>query len=112
MTGFEDAPVPVGKALERLLGSLDAPAVDLLSTVFEQWEDVVGPEAARHCRPVAIEGERLIVLASDATWASEVQWLASALLARVNEMSAAGRLESLTVRVAPAGKRRDRKGVE
>ena len=101
MTGFEDAPVPLGDALERLLGSLDAPPVDLLSTVFQRWEEVVGPEVARHCRPAAIEGERLVVLASDATWASEVQWLASAVLARVNEMSTAGRVESLTVRVAP-----------
>ena len=102
MTGPEDAPVPLGDALERLLGSMDAPPADLLSTVFQRWEEVVGPEAARHCRPAAIEEERLVVLASDATWASEVQWLASAVLARINEMSTAGRLESLTVRVAPA----------
>ena len=99
MTGFEDVPVPIGEALERLLGSLDAPPVDLLSTVFQRWEEVVGSEVARHCRPAAIEGERLVVLASDTTWASEVQWLASAVLASINEMSTAGRLESLTVRV-------------
>lgn len=102
MTGFEDEPVPLGDALERLLGSLDAPPVDLLSTVFQRWEEVVGPEVARHCRPAAIEQERLVVVASDATWASEVQWLASAVLDRINEMSSAGRLESLTVRVVPA----------
>lgn len=99
MTGPDDAPVKLGEALERLLGSFDAPPVDLLSAVFQRWEEVVGPEVARHCRPAAIEGERLIVLASDTTWASEVQWLASAVLARINEMSTAGRLESLTVRV-------------
>ena len=102
MTGREDGPVELGDALERLVGSLGAPPVDLLSTVFQRWEEVVGPEAARYCRPAAIEGERLIVVASDAAWASEVQWLASAVLARINEMSTAGRLESLTVRVAPA----------
>jgi len=104
MTGLEDAPVPLGDALERLLGSMDAPPADLLSTVFQRWEEVVGPEVARHCRPAAIEAERLVVLASDATWASEVQWLASDVLARINEMSTAGRLESLTVRVAPAAR--------
>ena len=102
MTGIGDEPVALGDALERLLGSLDAPPVDLLSTVFQRWEEVVGPEVARHCRPAAIEQERLVVLASDTTWASEVQWLASTVLARINEMSTAGRLESLTVRVVPA----------
>ena len=99
MTGLEEGPVPLGDALERLLGSLDAPPVDLLSTVFQRWEEVVGPEVARHCRPAAIEEGRLVVVASDATWASEVKWLASAVLDRINEMSTSGRLESLTVRV-------------
>ncbi len=102
MTGFEaDGPVPLADALGRLLGSLDVPPADLLSTVFQRWEEVVGPAVARHCRPAAIEEDRLVVLASDATWASEVQWLAGEVLARINEMSAAGRLESLTVRVVP-----------
>lgn len=105
MTGSQaDGPVPLTDALDRLLGSLDAPPPDLLSTVFQRWEEVVGPAVARHCRPAAIEEDRLVVLASDATWASEVQWLASEVLARINEMSVTGRLESLTVRVVPPRK--------
>ena len=99
--GRSERPVPVADALERLLGSLDAPPADLLTTVFQRWEEVVGPDAARHCRPVAIEEHRLVVLASDSMWASEVQWLASEVLARINEMSTTWRLEAVTVRVAP-----------
>lgn len=104
MTGPTNEPISVADALERLLGSLDAPPADLLATVFQRWEEVVGPDVARYCRPAAIEEQRLIVLASDATWASEVQWLASTVLARINEMATAGRLESLTVRVAPVSR--------
>lgn len=102
MSGFEDEPIRLTDALERVLGSLDAPPADLLATVFQRWEEVVGADVARHCRPAAIEDDRLVVLASDSVWASEVQWLASEVLARINEMSAAGRLESVIVRVAPA----------
>lgn len=102
MTGPEDDPVQLADALKRLLGSLDVAPADLLSTVFQRWEEVVGLEVARHCRPVAIEGDRLVVLASDSAWASEVQWLAGDVLARINEMSTTGSLESVTVRVAPA----------
>lgn len=96
-----DEPIRLTDALERVLGSLDVPSGDLLSTVFQQWEEVVGPDVARHCRPAAIEGARLVVLASDPTWASEVRWLAGEMLARINEMSSTGRLEAVTVRVAP-----------
>ena len=95
-------PVGLGDALERLLGSLDAPPPDLLSTVFGRWEEVVGSDVARHCRPAAVEGERLTVVATDPAWASELQWLAADVLERGNEMAPAGRLTSLTVRVAPA----------
>ena len=101
MTGSSREPVQLSDALGRLLGSLNVPPADLLSTVFQRWEEVVGPDVARHCRPAAVEGDRLVVLASDSTWASEVQWLASEVLARINEMSSAGRLQSLIVRVAP-----------
>ena len=101
MMGSNGEPVQLADALGRLLGSLDVPPADLLSTVFQRWEEVVGPDVARHCRPAAVEGDRLVVLASDSTWASEVQWLASEVLARINEMSSVGRLQSLIVRVAP-----------
>ena len=104
MSGFEGEPIRLTDALERVLGSLDAPPADLLATVFQQWEEVVGADVARHCRPTAIEDGRLTVLASDSLWASEVQWLANEVLARINKMSATGKLESVIVRVAPARK--------
>lgn len=96
-----DEPVGLADALERVLGSLGAPPADLLSTVFHRWEEVVGADVARHCRPVAVEGDRLVVAASDPTWASEVRWLSDRVLARVNELSSTDRLKSVTVRVAP-----------
>ena len=97
-----DGPVELADALERVLGSLGAPPADLLSTVFHRWEEVVGADVARHCRPVAVEGDRLVVAASDPAWASEVRWLADRVLDRVNELSSTDRLTSLTVRVAPS----------
>lgn len=104
MASRGDEPIELAEALERLLGSLGAPPADLLSTVFHRWADVVGADVALHCRPVAVEGDRLVVLASDSTWASEVRWLADQVLARVNELSSTDRLRSVTVQVAPAAK--------
>ena len=96
-----DEPIELADALERVLGSLGAPPADLLSTVFNRWEEVVGAEVARHCCPVAVEGDRLVVTASDSTWASELRWLADRVLARVNKLSSTDRLKSMTVRVVP-----------
>ena len=101
MAPAADEPIGLADALERVLGSLGAPPADLLSTVFHRWEEVVGADVARHCRPVAVESDRLVVVASDPSWASEVKWLAEQVLARVNELSSTDRLRSVVVRVAP-----------
>lgn len=92
--------LPVGRALERLLGTLNTPSSDVLTTVFGRWEEVVGPAAAQHCRPLAVEGDRLVVVASDPVWASELRWLAASVIDRINEMSGEKRLCSMSVRVA------------
>ena len=94
-------PIELADSLERVLGSMGAPPADLLSTVFQRWEEVVGADAARHCRPVAVQGDRLVVTASDSAWASELRWLSDQVLARINELSSVDRLKSMTVRVAP-----------
>ncbi len=96
-----DEPIELADALERVLGSLGAPPADLLSTVFHRWEEVVGAEVARHCRPVSVEGDRLVIVASDSMWASEVRWLAERVVERVNELSSTDRLKSIAVRVRP-----------
>lgn len=96
-----DEPIELSESLERVLGSLDIPPADLLSTVFHRWEQVVGDDVARHCRPAAVEGDRLVVVAADSSWASEVKWLAEEVLARVNELSSTDRLRAVVVRVAP-----------
>ena len=92
-------PKPVGASLEHLLGSLNAPPVDVLSVVFSRWAEVVGEDLAQHCRPSAIDGERLVVTASNSTWASEVRWLEKALLDRVAAVAGEHHLTSVFVRV-------------
>ncbi len=95
-----DGPIPVGEAVERLLGTLDAPSSDVLATVFERWDEVVGPAVAQHCRPLTVEGDRLVVVASDAAWASELRWLAAGVIDRINKKSGEDRLRSMSVQVS------------
>lgn len=99
---MKSGPKRVGEALERLLGTLEVPPTDVLTTVFARWEEVVGAEVARHCRPAAVEGDRLVVVATSPVWASEFQWLSEQVLDRINQLSGARLLQSLTVRVEPS----------
>ena len=80
-----------------------APSVDVLRTVFQRWAEVVGPDLARHTTPSAIDGDRLIVTASDPAWASEFSWLEQEVVGRLAAVSGSDRITRVTVRVRPDG---------
>jgi predicted nucleic acid-binding Zn ribbon protein len=82
------------------MGSLRAPSVDVLDSVFTKWPEIVGDEVAAHSRPLSIDGSTLVVTVDDANWASELRWLENEVLSRVAEVSRSDRISRLTVRVA------------
>ena len=81
------------------MGTLRAPSVDVLDTVFNRWAEIVGEDAAAHSRPLSIDGETLVIVASDPTWASELRWLENEVLSRLTEVSGSGRVSKVNVRV-------------
>ncbi len=99
-TSADRGPQRIGRALDRLMGTLRAPSVDVLDTVFNRWPEIVGDDVALHCRPLSIDGETLIIAAEDSTWASELRWLEKDVLARVAEVSKSDRISAVNVRVA------------
>lgn len=51
--------------------------------MFGQWERVVGPEVAAHCRPVKLEGGELTIEATSTAWATQLRLLAGSLLKQI-----------------------------
>ncbi len=95
----ERGPQRISHSLDRLLGTMRAPSVDVLSAVFGRWSEIVGPDLADHTRPAAIDGEKLVVVADDPVWASEFRWLEKELLVRVEAVSGSTRIKGLIVKV-------------
>ncbi len=93
-------PQRLGRALDRLMGTLRAPSVDVLDSVFSRWAEIVGDDVAAHSKPVSIGPDTLVVSVDDPTWASEVKWLENEVIARVAEVSKSDRVSALNVRVA------------
>ncbi len=81
------------------MGTLRAPSVDVLDTVFNRWAEIVGEDVAAHSRPLSIDGETLVIVASDPTWASELRWLENEVLSRLTEVSGSDRVSRVNVRV-------------
>ena len=53
------------------------------ATVFAAWERVVGPEVAKHSRPVKLEDGELTVEAESTAWATQLRLLSGSLLQRI-----------------------------
>lgn len=99
-------PRPVKESVNRLLGSLGSPTVDVLVTLFEQWSTVAGAELARHARPARLVHRRLIVEVDDPAWAAQLRLRESELLVRLGELLGHGKVQSIRPTVA-AGTNRD-----
>lgn len=100
MSRSDRGPRPLGTSLDHLLGNLDAPSVDVLDSIFHDWSSIVGLDLARHTRPSMVDGDRLVVTASDSAWGTEVQWLEKHMLERLSEVTGSSRITSIQVRVS------------
>ena len=99
-SGDRRDPKPLADSLERLLGNLNAPSVDVLDVVFREWASIVGPDLAEHTKPGAIDGDLLTVNAVDSAWATEVRWLESEVVKRLAEATKTDRIQRVQVRVS------------
>ena len=92
-------PRRVDDFLDRVVRGMGAPGVDAVELVFNRWEEVVGSVLATQTRPVAIDGDRLVLAAADPAVVSHVQWLEAELVQRLGELLGEGRVNGVDVRV-------------
>lgn len=90
-------PVAVGDQLDRLLRDRDWRVDVAAGSVMGRWAEIVGPEVAAHAAPVSFEGGVLTVRAESTAWATQLRWLGSTLLARMDQAVGAGVVTDLRV---------------
>ena len=73
-------PQPFGAMLEKLMKARGWEKPKAEATVFGAWEKVVGPDVAKHSRPVKLDGGVLTVEAESTAWATQLRMLAAKLL--------------------------------
>lgn len=97
-------PVLLGDALGTVLADRGWDTDVKVATVLSRWPDVVGPQLAAHCRPVALLDGTLELQAESTAWATQLRLLQATLLEAVEQVLGAGVVRSLVVRgpVAPS----------
>ena len=82
-------PVPLSRGLERILKSLRGGDRHTTATVFGRWAELVGEPVCHHVRPLKLDAGVLIVEVDDPAWATQLKFLESDLLKRLNAVDQA-----------------------
>ncbi len=80
-----DEPINLDTTMSQLLRRLKMDAPRDVASVFGAWDDVVGPDIARHIQPVRLDEKVLYVEATDAAWATQFKFLESDVRRRLTE---------------------------
>ena len=94
-------PKPIGEALDQVAFRLRTPRAQVLATVFDAWEELVGAVMAAHTSPVRLVDGELVVAVDDPAWATEMKFFGPELVGRINAVAEQEAVTSLTVRVRP-----------
>jgi len=79
-------PKAVGSLLGGVLDDLGLESAARAFRVGERWEEIVGPEVARHGKPVGIRGEVLEVGVDSSVWCQQLQLRQREILAELRRV--------------------------
>ncbi len=65
------------------------------------WEEIAGPDLARHTEPVRLHGGVLVLRVDSPAWATQVRYLTGGLAKRANEVLGEGSVQRITLVTGP-----------
>ena len=100
-------PVPITDSLDSVMKSLRGTDRIQIGGVFGRWDDAVGPDVARHVKPIRLDQGVLTVEAVDPAWATQVKFLSARITERLAAVAGVD-IERIEVRVARGNDRGSR----
>ena len=91
-------PVPFGAMIRRLVAERGWEETTTAAGVLANWDRLVGPEIADHCRPTSLTEGELVLVAESSAWATQLRLLTRTLMRRLAEQVGEGVVTSIVVR--------------
>jgi len=99
LPGAPTPPVRLGDTIDRVLGRMGTPSRAGVEVVFDRWDEVVGEAMAARTRPVAIDGDTLVVSCDEPALTTHVRFLEPQLVARLAELAGDRHIAHIEIRV-------------
>lgn len=91
-------PVPFGAMIRRLVAERGWEETTTAAGVLANWDRLVGPEIADHCRPASLTDGELVLVAESSAWATQLRLLTRTMTKRINEQVGPDVVTSIVVR--------------
>ena len=91
-------PVAFGSAIRRLVAERGWEDTTTAAGVLANWDRLVGPEIADHCRPVSLLDGELVLMAESSAWATQLRLMTRVMTSRLREQVGDGVVTSIVVR--------------
>ncbi len=91
-------PVPFGAMIRRLVAERGWEETTSAAGVLANWDRLVGPEIADHCRPLSLTGGELVLVAESSAWATQLRLLTRTMGKRLAEQVGEGVVQTIVVR--------------
>lgn len=90
---------PIGEVIDKVLRQCRPQQDQSLIQVWEIWDRAVGATIAANARPVAVNGNVLLVHVASATWLHHIRFLEREMVAKLNAALGAERVKTIKLRV-------------
>ena len=103
-----DEPRPLRDSLAEVSADLGLPEPDALAFLIQEWESLVGPDVAPHCRLTSLRDGVLRVTVDTAPRSTQLRYLEGELVERAASLVGDDVVRELRVRVGSPSARRER----
>ena len=100
--GDEQAPRTMPEILDSWLAAEGLGELRWLTAIRSEWEELVGPEIARHASPRGLKDGVLVVAVDHGGWATELKFQERRLIKRLEEQFGRGVVSAVEARVLPS----------
>lgn len=90
-------PLGIGAVMDRLVRNRGWTSPVAVGSVLSEWDALVGPQIAAHCRPESFEASTVVVRCDSSSWATQLRLLSHNLLKTFDEKLGHGVVTSIHV---------------
>lgn len=91
-------PMLFGAAIRGLIADRGWESTTTAARVLGEWDRLVGPEIAEHCRPSSLVDGQLVLVAESSAWATQLRLMTKALRSRLAEQVGPDVVTAIVVR--------------